>query len=129
MKKTLSASAILLIFPALAFAQPSTYNQSCTQVSISTSSPTEWTGNLANQRAYVWALKVSNLDATANLCCSQDIAVSCSSGSHHGDVVAPVASPPYNFLSWIMNTIQGWYCISSGAAATNAQVCKTSGIN
>lgn len=126
----LSLLAIIALLARPAMAQPATYNQSCLQVAISTSAPTELTGNLGNQRAYVWSVKVSNLDASANLCCSQDSSVSCSAGSHHGEIIAASASgAPYNFLSWIINTVQGWYCKSSGAASTNAQVCLTSGIN
>lgn len=115
---------------AVASAQQVTYNQSCTQVAISSSTPTELTGNLNNQRAFVWAIKVSNLDTAANLCCSQDPSVSCSAGSHHGEIIAASSSgAPYNFLSWIINYIQPWYCKnSSGTASTNAQVCLTSGI-
>lgn len=102
-----------------------TYKQSCTQVTISNSTPTELTGNLSNPRAFVWAVKVSNLDSTANLCCNQDPAVSCSIGAHHGEVIAPVSAAPFNFLAWVINTTQPWYCLSSGAGSTNAQVCLT----
>lgn len=122
-------TVLLAMAASNAEAQPATYNTNCSQVSISSSTPTELTGNLANQRAFVWGVKVSNLDATNNLCCSQNPAVSCSLGANHGEVVAASASAPYNFLSWIINTIQPWYCkTASSTASTNAQVCLTSGV-
>jgi hypothetical protein len=120
---------VCLMFPTVCFSQQATYNQSCSQVTISSSTPVEITGNLANQRKFAWDVKVSNLDASSNLACSQDSAVSCSSGAHHGEIVAASPSAPYNFLSWLIATIQGWYCIScSSSGSTLAQICLTYGV-
>lgn len=115
------------LMASTAKAQPATYNQSCNQVAISSITPNEMTGNLANQRANVWAVKVTNLDAAINICCNQNPAVTCTLGANHGETVAPSATAPYNFLAWIINTIQPWYC-KAASGAPNAQVCLTSGI-
>lgn len=120
---------VILIISAILFLMSlsklrAAYNMTCTQVSISNSTPTEITGNLVQPYPRVYAVKVSNLDTAANLCCSQDASVSCTSGTHHGELVAPASAPPYNWLGWVIGVNQPWYCISNSAGgATNAQVC------
>ena len=129
-KSLFFALASMMFFSATVDAQNPGYNLSCSQVSISSGSSVEVTGNIKNPRANVWDVNVANLNSSSNICCSQDPSVSCSAGNHFGAVVAPSASAPYNSLSWIINIIQPWYCVSGSASgATNAEICLTSGLD
>lgn len=119
---------LLALFMA-PLAHAGAYNTTCGIVSISTSVPTEVTGNIStntatNPPASVWSLKVVNLDTSADLFSSQDVAVS-TFGAKQGDQVAHTASAPWNFLAWVINSAKDWYVISNGAAATRALICLT----
>jgi hypothetical protein len=118
--------ALILLVPAIVYAQSQTQTgqQTCLKTTISHTTPTELTGNLANPRAFTWAVKVTNIDATANLFCSQKSNVA-TSGANTGEIIAPASAPPYNFLAWIVNMTQPWYCKSDGVADTSAIVCTT----
>lgn len=110
-------------------AHAAAYNTTCTVVTVSTSIPTELTYNVSTNTATnapgsVWAVKVTNLDTTADLFSSQDPAVA-ASGAHLGEQIAHATNAPWNWLSWIINSARDWYVLSNGAAATKAEVCVT----
>lgn len=120
-------SAALICFGSSAFA--GAYNTTCTVVSISTSVPTELTGNISTNTATnaptsAWAIKITNLDTSADLFSSQDVAVS-TFGAKLGEQIVHSSAAPWNWLYWIINSSKDWYAISSGAAATKASVCLT----
>jgi hypothetical protein len=108
------------------------FNQTCTRVAISSSSvtPTELTNNVStntvtNAGASVWAVKVTNLDTTNDLFCSQDKAVA-ATGSHMGEQIAHSSAAPWNWLSWLINSSADWYCMNNGGSGTTfAEVCLT----
>lgn len=126
--KNLLIAGLLLAAPK-AFAQNGVYLQNCSQVSLSSSTATEMSGNQNFPRAFIWSIKVSNLDTTSDVCCSQDPLVSCTLGAHHGDLVYRSATPPFNYLSWIINYVQSWYCRpSSTTGPVNIELCTTSGV-
>lgn len=105
------------------------YNTTCSVVSISTSIPTEITHNISTNTATtppasVWSVKVVNLDTSADLFSSQDVAVS-SFSTHQGDNIAHAAAAPWNWIAWIINSSKNWYVISNGTSATRALVCLT----
>lgn len=119
----------LVLFAAAGHARAGAFNTTCAPVSISTSVPTEITGNISTAPttvapASVWAVKVTNLSTSADLWSSEDVAVS-TFGAHLGDQIAHAAAAPWNWLAWIINSSRNWYVISNGASATTAEVCKT----
>lgn len=99
----------------------------CTKVAISGTTPTEVSGNTAvlSTSAQVIALKVSNIDTSADLSCSHNSAVTVAGGSTPGDLIAHASAAPWNWLSWAISAAQPWYCLSSAGGGSNAIVCLT----
>lgn len=111
-----NAQAVKVIVP---------YFTQCTKQTISPTTPTEITGNtsILSTTFGATAVQIFNLDTAATLFCSHDSAVA-ASGSHQGVSIAPAASAPFNWLSWGISTMQGWYCLSS-SGSVSAMVCLT----
>jgi hypothetical protein len=101
----------------------------CSPVTISSSVPTEVTGNLGAYTSTffhsVWAVKVTNLSTSANLFCSDNSAVSSSIASAAlGEEVPYNNAPPWNWLAWLIGREKGWYCINdTNSASSLAEVC------
>lgn len=110
-----NAQAVKVIVP---------YQTTCSSVTIGTT-PVEVTGNTAvPSTSYgAYSVKVENLNASNAVFCSQSASVA-SSGNLIGDDVAASAAAPYNFLAWLINPMQSWYCVSAGANTT-IMVCKS----
>lgn len=119
----------VILLAAASLAHAGAFNTTCTRVSITTGTPVELTGNISTNTATVapasvWAVKITNLDTTADLFSSQDSAVA-ASGSHLGETIAHATAAPWNWQAWAINSSKDWYVISNGAAATQAEVCLT----
>lgn len=101
-------------------------NTTCSKQTIAATAG-DVTGNtaVASTSAYIIAVKVTNLDASADIYCSDSSSVA-ASGSGQGDgPIAHTAAAPFNFLSWGISSLQKWYCISS-SGSVSAIVCLTS---
>lgn len=121
--------AIALICLGSTGARAGAYNTVCKVVTISNVTPTELTGNISLSPttvapAAVWAVKITNLDATADLFSSQSATVA-TSGASQGEQIAHASAAPWNWLAWIINSSKDWYAISNGGAPTRAEVCLT----
>lgn len=110
---TISAQPVKVIVPT---------QTTCSSMTITTT-PTEVTGNttVISTTYGAFAVKVTNMDSSKNVCCSHSASVSCS-GNLIGDVIAPTGAPPYYWSSWGISSMEPWYCVSSGAN-TSINVC------
>ena len=129
MKKWVIALSLLGALAAPSFATISTGPvppTNCNPVTVSTSTPTEMTGNTTNIQtsAAITFVMVINLDTAATLYCNQRANVS-SSGANMGVPILAqaTATSPFNFFGWAIGQTEPWYCLSTGASATKAMVC------
>ena len=117
----------LLCFGSVAARAQSLPPTSCASVSVSTSTPSEITGNTTDisTSSHTWFVTVFNLDTSADLYCSQDSAVA-ASGPHLGVPILhqSASGVPFNFFGWYIGPLEKWYCKSTGASATTAMVCR-----
>lgn len=128
MKHWLLGIALICLCTA-ARAQTVIVPTTCLKLAISTSAPTEVTGNASTiaTSSAVWSVMVMNLDTSASIFCSNDAAVSSTASSAHYGVpilAQPSASSPFNFMGWVIGMLEPWYCVSAGASSTQAQVCR-----
>jgi len=99
------------------------YTTSCSSVTIGVSA-VEMTGNTANvtTTAGISAIKVSNLSASATVCCSDKSTIVCTVGNaNYMEPIFPSTVQPY-FDAWAISTSEPWYCAAS-AANTSVSAC------
>ncbi len=99
------------------------FTNTCSSVTIGVAA-TEITGNtsVSTTTAGISAIKVSNLSASATVCCSSSASIVCTAGdSNYMEPIFPSSAQP-NFLNWSISTAQKWYCAAS-AANTSISRC------
>ncbi len=133
MKKTLLAVIALLGLCLPVRAQPLInaqsvkivvpYKTTCSSTTINIAA-TEMTGNTAviSTTAGISALKVSNLSATATVCCASANTVICTVGNpFYVEPIFPSSVQP-NFDEWGISAMQPWYCAAS-SSGTSVSLC------
>jgi len=98
----------------------------CVPVTISSSVPTEVSGNTTSvtTSSATWFVSVMNLDTANNIYCSHDSAVA-TSGTHQGVpiIYQSAATNSFNWFAWQIGMLEPWYCKAATASVT-AMVCR-----
>lgn len=98
------------------------YKTTCSSQTISTSA-TEVSGNttVITTTGGISRVKVTNLDSSASVCCSDSSSVA-TSGNSIGDCINGTTGQK-NWLAWGISAIQPWYCIAT-TSNVSILVCK-----